>query len=294
MNNKWQTPVEIKQSPIKLDYSTPAFFIGSCFSDNISDKLFEHKFNVLNNPFGVLYNPYSIQTALRLIMNEIQFDDKDLVFNNNQWHSLLHHSTFSSADKNELKKSINTSIKNSSDFLRKTKFLFITLGTAWVYTYKATNRQVANCHKIPEKEFRRFRLSVCDITDEYSSLIEALIKFNHDLQIIFTVSPIRHLKDGAVENQLSKSTLNVVIHQLKEIFEDKVDYFPSYEIVMDELRDYRFYASDMIHIAPQAIEHIFESFTKTFLSNHTQQQMFRISKVVTAAKHKPFNKKDDL
>lgn len=293
MTSKWQTTVEIPQSTNRISYSTPMLFLGSCFSDNISKKLSEYKFNVLSNPFGVLYNPYSIQTSLRLLMHEIDFDDKNLIYHNNNWHSLLHHSAFSSPNKELLKQTISESISQASGFLKKAQYLFITLGSSWVYYHKATQQNVANCHKIPEQEFRRFRLSVCDITDEYSMLIESLQKYNPNLKIIFTISPIRHWKDGAVENQLSKSILNVSVHQLIDLFNNEIEYFPSYETVMDELRDYRFYSEDMIHIAPQTIEHIFCKFINTFISGDTQNKMNKIAKIIAASKHRPFDSSNE-
>ncbi|MDY0279629.1 MAG: GSCFA domain-containing protein [Salinivirgaceae bacterium] len=289
MNPNFRTTVTVKPSTKKINYQTPSLFIGSCFSENISLELDKIKLPVISNPYGVLYNPYSIQTALQHILNSYTLDDNDFTYINNQWNSLLHHSSFSNDNKTELKQTIENAQRKSQLFIKNASFLFITFGTAWVYKYKKTNRIVANCHKIPDREFTRFRLSVCDITDEYCTLIDTLLKQNPDLQIVFTISPIRHWKDGAIENQASKSILNVAIHQLCDIYETNVSYFPSYEIMMDDLRDYRFYSDNMLHPSPLAISYIFEKFKTSFLTKETVVTSDKIIKIIKATQHRPYN-----
>ncbi len=292
MKNRWRTEVKAGPSAHKINYSTPVFFIGSCFSDNMSEIMRQYKFPVKANPFGVLYNPYSIQTALRLIMGHISMDESDLVHQNGLWHSFLHHGSFSNPDKDSLLAVTTRERDESRLFLQNAEFLFITLGTAWVYRFRKTGRIVANCHKIPEKEFQRFRLTVCDIVDEFDILIKSLLEFNPRLKIIFTISPVRHWKDGAVENQLSKSILTVSVHQLKDVFEQEVGYFPAYEIVMDDLRDYRFYNEDMVHPSKQAVEYVFDHFGQVFFTPETMKTMTLIKKIVTASKHRPLHSDD--
>ena len=289
MNHNFRTVVNVDPFEKKIDYHTPILFLGSCFSNNIAFELNKIKLPVLSNPYGVLYNPYSIQTTLQHITQLLLHDEEDFVYHNDLWNSLLHHSSFSKNDKTLLEKAIVESQNQSQQFLKETQFLFITFGTAWVYKYKKTNRIVANCHKIPEKEFDRFRLSVCDITDEYCTLIESLLKMNSNLQIVFTISPVRHWKDGATENQASKSILNVAIHQLCDIFENNVSYFPSFEIMMDDLRDYRFYTDDMLHPSAMAVSYIFDQFKRAYFTQNTLNTIEKITKITKAAQHRPFN-----
>ncbi|HPW67147.1 MAG TPA: GSCFA domain-containing protein [Salinivirgaceae bacterium] len=292
MNSKWRTIIKPEKSKHDIDYSSPMFFIGSCFSDNISQILETHKFQVLSNPFGVLYNPYSIQTALRLILGEIEIDDKDLVYHNGLWHSLLHHSVFSNTDKDKLLSNIKSTIEESRLFLKRAEYLFITVGTSWVYRYKKSGRIVANCHKIPDREFIRFRLSACDFTDEFEMLIKSLVEYNPQIKIVFTVSPVRHWKDGAVENHLSKSILTVSIHQLIEFSEYNISYFPSYELITDDLRDYRFYNEDMLHPSSQAVNYVFNFFKETYFTTETKKTLKTVVNIVKAAQHRPFNPSD--
>lgn len=290
---QWNTEVIIPESKNKLTYHTSALFLGSCFSDNISGLLRNFKFQILANPTGTLYNPYSIQTVLRLLMGDYHLDHNDFLYQNNQWYSWLANTTHYASTQEELSHKLNLQIEQGRQFLQKAEFLFITFGTAWVYRYNPTQRIVANCHKVNEKHFTRFRLSVCDITDEYDMLLKSLWEFNPKLKIVFTVSPIRHWKDGAIENNLSKSILNVAIHQLMDIYETQVFYFPAYEIVMDELRDYRFYAEDMIHLTNQTINHILVKFSQTYFDEETRKKHAQIQKILSAVEHRPINPNDE-
>lgn len=289
MTTDFRTVIKPHKSADSIDYSTSMLFIGSCFSDNISAELARHKFNVLSNPFGVLYNPYSIQTALQLIMGDISIDEKDLIFHNNLWHSFTHHGSFSTTSKEELMYSLEQSITDSRTFLKQADYLFITLGTAWVYRHKNSNRIVANCHKVPNNEFYRFRLNVCDITDEFEMLLRSIIGFNPKIKVVFTISPIRHLADGATENHLSKSILTVSAHQLIELMHNNISYFPAFELVTDDLRDYRFYNSDLIHVSQQAVDYIFDFFCKTYFSAETITLYKSIEQIIKASQHRPIN-----
>jgi len=284
----FRTTFNIPTSSNSIDYNTKTMLIGSCFSDNIGNKLGALKFNVLRNPHGVLYNPYSVQETLNFALGSRELQDNDLVYHNDLWHSYLHHSSFSEAEKQKLIARIETTRKETLAYLKSINTLFITFGTAWVYELKSSHKIVSNCHKIPSAAFKRFRLSTCDIVDEFSILIRRLQELNPELQIVFTLSPIRHLKDGAVENQLSKSILKVAIHELIEMHE-QCSYFPSYELVMDDLRDYRFYADDMTHLSASAIAYIFERFAEVYIPEEARQIISKVEKLNRAVSHKPFN-----
>lgn len=285
----WRTTIEPQRSPFSIAYGDKVMFVGSCFAESISARLASLKFNVLTNPCGVIYNPYSVQTCLRMLMGEMEVDQNDLIFHNGLWHSFLHHSSFSKPTREELMAEIEQKTLEARKFFNDLDTLFVTLGTAMVYRRVETNRTVANCHKLPAAAFTRFKLTVCDIADEHNMLIESLLRKNPKLKIVFTVSPVRHWKDGAAENQNNKSILNVAVHQLCEIFEGSVEYFPSYEIMMDDLRDYRFYADDMLHPSPAAVDYIAEQVKETYLAPETQNLAKAAERIVKSLNHKPFN-----
>jgi len=285
---EFRTRVEIPASEIKIDHTSGIFLIGSCFADNIGSRLKSLKFRVEHNPFGVLYNPVSIKTDLGLLLDKKVFSESDLYWFDNRWISFNHYTLFSGSDKTACLQKINDSIVSAAEMLANARFLFITFGTSWVYEFLKTGKIVANCHKIPAGEFRRFLLSAEDIVKDYDMLLSRLRSFNPDLNIVFTLSPIRHWKDGAVGNQLSKSILLVAIHQLVDKYEF-THYFPAYEILMDELRDYRFYAKDMFHPSDAALEYIWEKFTGTFVSPESIRIMTEIEKIIKARNHRPVN-----
>ncbi|MGM0406524.1 MAG: GSCFA domain-containing protein, partial [Bacteroidota bacterium] len=280
--------IQPQSSKNKITYHTPVLFMGSCFTENIGDKMQALKFPAKVNPFGVLYNPTSVQNGLELLIDQKLFTKGNLDFFNEQWFSFYHDTEFSHPDLQKCLDKINTSIKSAAIQLRKSKYLIVTFGTAWVYKYLETDLVVSNCHKIPAKNFERFKLGVEDIFVEWAKLINRLNELNKNLKIIFTVSPVRHWKDGAVQNQLSKSTLILAIHQLIKIFKN-VEYFPSYEIMMDDLRDYRFYADDMLHPSSAAIEYIWEHFSETYFDSETKQINAEINKILQAKNHRPLN-----
>jgi hypothetical protein len=284
----FRTELKIEKSKDKFGYNSKAIMLGSCFADNIGERLTSYKFDVNSNPFGVLYNPISVGNSIRILIDQKEFSEADLNFANDKWFSFSHHSRFSNTDENECLQGINTEIQKSSLDLANSDVLYITFGTAWVFEWIETGDIVSNCHKLPAKDFHRYRLDVEEIVKFYKSLIISLAVFNPDLKIVFTVSPIRHWKDGAQGNQLSKATLLLAIEQLVELFE-QVSYFPAYEIVMDELRDYRFYAEDMLHLNSTAVNYIWGRFQDTYMENQTLEVMKKIEKIVSASKHRPFN-----
>ncbi len=284
----FRTEVNTKIRNYKIDYQKKQFFIGSCFIENIGKKMKELKFPVLINPFGILYNPISVKNCIEILIKKKFFIEKDIYFSNKKYISFYHHGDFSNENRKKCIEKINKNIEIASNFLKKTSFLFITFGTSFVYENKNTKKIVSNCHKIPKKEFKNYLLNPDEIIKNYISLIENILKFNPNLEkIIFTVSPIRHWKDGANANQISKSILQIVIFELKKHFKI-VDYFPSYEIVLDDLRDYRFYESDMIHPNSTAIDYIFKKFHKSFIDDKVENITLEIKKINNAKRHKPF------
>ncbi len=268
------------------------FFIGSCFAENIGNKLLSNKYNVDINPFGVLYNPISVKNSIDILLDNYNFVDKDLNYNNNLWFSFMHHSKFSDINKEKCLSNINNQIKSSIEFLKKTKYIFITFGTAWVYKHIAFDKIVSNCHKYPSKIFERYLLDVDTITQDYIELIARLKNYNPDIEIFFTLSPVRHWQDGATGNLISKSILIMAIDRILNKTQ-KSHYFPAYEIVMDELRDYRFYEKDMLHINNIGIEYIWEKFSDAYINKDTKEIQKEIQKIINATKHKSFNVNSD-
>lgn len=289
--SKFHTTIEIPKFNWETGYLKKNIFMGSCFTENVGNRMAALKYDVDINPFGILYNPISVANGIRILLHEKKINSSDLIQHDGLWHSFFHHGRFSFPDEKETLEAINNQIKISSLFLKKADFLFITFGTAWIYKYKSTGQTVSNCHKIPSKEFERVRLSVDEIVVEYKKLIAEILETNPNLKIVFTVSPVRHWKDGAIENQRSKSTLLLAIDEITNDFGAEIcAYFPAYEIVMDELRDYRFYTEDMIHINDVAIKHIWNIFEENFIDGKSVMISKQVQKIIKASNHRPFNK----
>ena len=260
---KLQTVVDIKPSAWKIGYEDKILMLGSCFSDEIGEQMKERYLNVTCNPFGTLYNPLSIAQAL-----SIQFSDICFQFHDGLYHSMAHHGSFSRADKAEAEEVIAESIETMQRALEEATVVIVTFGTAWVY--EMDGEIVGNCHKLPESSFTRRRLSVEEIFAAWKPILE---KYS-DKHWLFTVSPIRHIKDGLHENQLSKATLLQAVEQLvNQPCMVDTSYFPSYEILLDELRDYRFYADDLVHPSSLAVNYIWERFVDTFCTNQTKNEL---------------------
>jgi hypothetical protein len=287
MDNEFRTVVELEKPLFEITYKSPLMFIGSCFSDNIGSELKRFRLPVLLNPFGVQYNPVSIEQSLHLIIDNSVIDLNQLVHHKGLWHSFQLHGSFSHPEKEVLIETANEAVRKSHVFLKNASYLLVTFGTAWVFKHKQMGRVVSNCHKIHAKDFDRYRLKVTDIALSWNILLKKLRKFNPELKIIFTVSPVRHFKDGAHENQLGKSTLFLAIDEIRSGFPPEITgYFPSYEIVNDELRDYRFYAEDMIHISPSAVKYIMKKFSNVYFSKSTQMCLGEMEKLAKAVEHK--------
>ncbi len=291
MDKSFRTIVDVKSFPFGIDYNTPTLFVGSCFTENIGEMMLERKFPVLINPFGVVYNPVSVSLVLNRITQGKPYTENELLEQNGLWLSLDHHTSYSRISKDDCINSINSSLEETSNFWSHTQYLVLTFGTARVYYYNKTGLPVANCHKIPAKEFTNKLLSVKEIVSLWSSDLNNIFNVKPNLKVILTVSPVRHWKDGPSGNQVSKATLILAINQLVELFPQKVFYFPAYEILMDDLRDYRYYADDMLHPSQLAISYIWEKFKHTLVHSTAQEFSVDIEKVLQAVKHKPFNTK---
>nr|WP_320117509.1 GSCFA domain-containing protein [uncultured Marinifilum sp.] len=286
--DQFRTQIEIPKSDFKISYHSKILMLGSCFVENIGSILNKNKFNISVNPFGIVYNPFSVANCIKFLIENKIFTEENLNFANNLYFSYYHHGSFSNNKLEDCLENINSKRQSASLDLAGADILCITFGTSWVYELIDSGLVVSNCHKQLASSFHRYRLNVDEIVKLYKELILSLSLFNPHLKIIFTISPIRHWKDGANGNQLSKATLLLAVEQLVQLF-DHVSYFPSYEIVMDELRDYRFYDEDMIHLNSTAVNYIWSRFINTFLDDETLVQMKKIKKIISAAGHRPFN-----
>jgi len=273
---KFRTELPIPKFPLQISYNDQVLLLGSCFSDHIGTFLTQNRFNVLSNPFGTLFNPISITNAIKMALQPEFFTEDYRYFFDNRWVSFAHHGSFSHQDENLFINNINQQFTETKGFLEKTDFLFITFGTAYCYRFLERDLVVANCHKIPNTKFAKFRLNMDEIVHVYQEIIQKIEEINPSVKIIFTVSPVRHLGDGFHENQLSKSVLHLAIDQLTA--DENIFYFPAYEILMDDLRDYRFYAEDLCHPAENAVRYMEEVFTNTFFSQETKEKQKEIEK----------------
>jgi GSCFA family len=291
--DKFHTTVDLPPSSVKFSYDTPALFMGSCFSDYIGEIMAGYKFPILMNPFGTIFNPISIAENLELLIHKKIFTREDLQFQNGLWFSFSHYTRFSYPDQAVCLERMNTSIKAASSWLQRCRFLVLTFGTAWAYHHIAGDKVVANCHKLPSTEFKKTFLEPSVILDRYSKLFDQLEKLNPDIHVVFTLSPVRHWADGAVNNQLSKSVLHYSIHEILKKH-NRTHYFPSYEIFMDELRDYRFYAADMLHPSDQGTHYVWDKFCETWVDEPSKLLMAEIETITKAAHHRPLNADSDL
>lgn len=280
--------VDIPEIKYKLDYDTPSLWLGSCFTENIGSRLKQLKFPAGVNPFGVLYNPESIRKSLDILAEKRFFKEIDLLYGNEMWYSYYHHSSFSHPERDVCLRKINDRISLASGLLEEAGFLFITFGTARVYRLKENGEIVSNCHKLPHKLFSHDLLEVDEIVESYIDLIVKLREFNNRLKLVFTLSPVRHWKDGATGNQVSKSSLMLAIAKLTGTFEN-VFYFPAYEIVMDELRDYRFYGEDMLHINSQGTDYIWNRFVDACIEPSALPLVKEITGIIQGIRHRPFH-----
>lgn len=283
----FRTVVPISPSDTKIGHKDQILLIGSCFSEHIANRLNEHKFQVAKNPYGILYHPLAIAKSLEEIIAHKNYKVTDLVYHKEHWQSWNHHSDFSDLNQQDIIEKINSTITSAHKQLKTAKHLVITFGSAWAYRLKSKGELVANCHKFPNKEFEKELLSIEEITNQFIALIGQLLAFNPKLNIHFTISPIRHLRDGFRENQWSKSTLQLAVQQLQKKY-NQLHYFPSYELVMDDLRDYRFYNEDMVHPSKLAVDYVWQRFSEAYFSEVTTTINKQISKIRAASRHRPF------
>ena len=282
-------PFQVTPSPVKISYTDKILFIGSCFTEEIGQQMHNLKFGVLQNPNGILYDPVSISSALVSYIDNKKFTEDDLFMLEELWHSWQHHSFFSGMNKETVLRNINHSQSEAHGFLKTSSWLIITAGTSYNYRLKKSGEPVANCHKAPQGYFEKELLTVEEIVYNLSTAISKLRFFNPQLKIIFTVSPVRHIRDGVIENSRSKARLIEAIHTIKEGAQN-VFYFPAYELLIDVLRDYRFYKKDLVHPSDIAIEYIFESFSNAFIDEPGKKLLEEIRMVIAAMNHKPFQK----
>ncbi len=285
---EFRTQLTSPSSEAKIGYQSPILGIGSCFIENIGGLLQSYKLPTLLNPFGILYNPLSIHYCIERLLQNTPYTTDELVDHQGIWYSFDHHGHFSSTEPNKAVALINHSYQEALSFLKNTNWLILTLGTATVYRYKVNQKVVANCHKIPNSQFSKERLTIAQIVDALSKTFIALEKKGLDVNILLTVSPVRHIKDGIIENQRSKSTLLLAVEQLVHQFE-QVSYFPAYELVMDDLRDYRFFERDLVHPNQMAVTYIWEAFEQAYFTDKTSQLKNKIAKIVKASQHRPFH-----
>lgn len=290
MNFRTQIPLK-KQERNLINYHSKVMLLGSCFSDNIGAKFEYYKFQNTINPFGIMFHPKAIETFLDSVVNQKKYSENELVFQNDQYHCFDAHSSLSNLSAEMLVNNLNDILKSTHKQIKESTHLVITLGTAWVYEYIESNRIVTNCHKIPQKQFTKRILSIQEIIDSLCNIEELVKVVNPTIQLIYTVSPVRHIKDGFVENQQSKSHLLSATHKILNA--NSVSYFPSYEIMMDDLRDYRFYKEDMIHPNQMAIDYIWSQFKTVWLDDSTKPIMKEITTIQNGLGHRPFNSKSE-
>lgn len=288
MADKFRTELKLDEAKYpEFSHNAPVSLIGSCFSTNIAEKLKEYRFQHISNPFGVTYNPISIADQIQRLINKDLFVKNDLFQRNDRWNSFELHGSHLNHNAKELLTTVNHDLKNCSLLLKKSSHFFMTFGTAWVYELKESGRIVNNCHKIPSEKFSKRILSVNEIVSVYQDLIGKLTAWNPKLIPVFTISPVRHLKDGFEENSLSKSLLRLAVNELVQT--TNAIYFPSFEITMDDLRDYRFYKDDLVHPNDTAINYIWGKLCDAFLNSESKKFLLEIEAVNNALNHKAFD-----
>jgi hypothetical protein len=291
---KFKLTLDAQASNLQIGYQDKILLIGSCFTENIGAKMQKHLFEVKENPHGILFNPVSVVNALRDYIECKEYTGSDLFALNELYNSWHHHTRFSDSNSETSLVKINHSIKEAHQYLKEANQLVITLGSAWLYCLtnhapSNTGLVVANNHKAPSNWFEKRLMQPQELVDLLQGLIKELQAFNPNLQIIFTVSPVRHLREGLVENNRSKAVLIHAVHQTIAKT-SATHYFPAYEYVIDDLRDYRFYAEDLVHPNFAATQYVWEKWVETYYGDTTQQIMKQVAELQLAIQHKPFNK----
>lgn len=290
---QFRTQIPISQSNHSIDYNVKMVSLGSCFAENISAKLDYYQFQNYCNPFGIIFNPSSIEALIDRVTTNKYFTEKDIFFHNQHWHCFELHSHLSNPNKEAFLLAINGLIDDARQKIEQASHIIITYGTAWIYRLRESQAIVANCHKVPQKEFDKELLSVSSIQESMSNTIAMVRSINPLVNFIFTISPVRHIKDGFVQNQLSKSHLFTALHEVLGSEDVLLNYFPSYEIMMDELRDYRFYKEDMLHPNQVAIDYIWERFVDATVSLSAKETMIEVDSIQKSLQHRSFNPNSD-
>lgn len=285
---EFRTQIPIAKTSQPIDYNSQILSLGSCFAINIAEKLEYFKFANECNPFGILFHPAAILNILQRVVSDRRFTEADVFQHQELWHSFEIHSDLNQPNKQVLLQRLNQQLDFTKHQLSSATHLIITYGTAWVYREKTSNAIVANCHKVPQHQFEKELLSVDICRKSIAETIELVAQINPNCQLLFTVSPVRHIKDGFVENQRSKAHLIAALHEAMTLTRS-AEYFPSYEILMDELRDYRFYAKDMLHPNATATEYIWQRFSETHIANAAAPTMQNVADIRRAMDHKPFH-----
>jgi hypothetical protein len=282
---KFRTEIEVNPFSFALNHQSKVLLMGSCFTTNMGEKLTYSGFETLNNPFGITFNPSSVATQVTQILEGRTYVENDLKNHDAKYLSFEHHSSFNHSSAEKVLEAINTNINEASKLLTTAEVLFISLGSAWVWESKESGQIVNNCHKIPVSEFNKKLLSYEEILSSLNTILTALNEYASQLNVVFTISPVRHWRHGAIENMHSKSVLHAAT---QSVVQDNVQahYFPSYEIMMDDLRDYRFYTDDLLHPSQQAIEYIWEKFGDAFFSNKTKLANGLVSKIRMMQNHR--------
>ncbi|WP_394333000.1 GSCFA domain-containing protein [Flavobacterium terrae] len=289
LHMQFRTEVPLVKSHFPIFYKSKIFLIGSCFAENIGEKFEYFKFKNQVNPFGIIFNAVSIEKLIRRVVEKRCFTEKDIFYHNEAWHCFEVHSELSNLDKEDFINHLNRLIDETHAQLKEFSHFVITLGTSWVYRDVVSGEIVANCHKVPQKQFAKELLSVEIVEKSIQNIIQLVASINANAKFTFTVSPVRHIKDGFVENQVSKANLLLAVYNVVNQKSSIANYFPSYEIMMDELRDYRFYAEDMLHPNPTAIDYIWIKFFENFVEEKEFATMQKVCDIQKALHHRPFN-----
>ncbi len=285
---QFTTKIPVEKSTFPIDYDSKILLLGSCFAENMGKKFEYFKFQATTNPFGIIFNVVSLEKLIRRAIENRIFTENDIFFHNDLWHCFDVHSELSNPDKENFLSNLNSILESTHKQISSLTHCIITLGTSWVYRNIKTNEIVANCHKVPQKEFTKELLSINQTEESLQNIVSLIHAVNPNCKFIFTVSPVRHIKDGFIENTLSKSHLIAAIHNLKLATRNS-QYFPAYEIMMDELRDYRFYAEDMLHPNQTAIDYIWIRFFENYISESVFGLMNDICSIQKGLQHRPFN-----
>lgn len=284
----FRTEVQVASSGLDLSLQHKVLTVGSCFADVIGSKLLQHKVDVLVNPFGTLFNPFSVSLLLKAALGQAYTFEEHLVKHNGIWYAYDLHSSLSSASKEELLQTIQERLQRTGRQLQNASLLIVTLGTSITYRLQESGKVVANCHKLPASNFRRVLLSVEEMRQSFEEMLAQLKQANPNIKVLLTVSPVRHIKESIEMNSVSKASLRLLCYQLQEAHPE-VLYFPAYEIMMDDLRDYRFYKEDMLHPTPLAEDYIWQKFVEAYYTSDFRQFMDKWEKMQRAVAHRPFH-----